>query len=233
MPDSYLIRPAQVHGRYGPLDSRLRGTGRVADDLFLLAHDDRSGRPRLAARPLGLGLAAGLLAELMLGDQPAIRLGRDGALRIAREVPAAAIGRHPLLQQVDLEPALRPVPDWLAFLARTAARDVGARLVQAGYLTRVSRRLPGLPARLVPADASWAVAPVNRVAAALDPRRPWEPYTAALAGLAYACGLGFRVEPYLSAGRTAGDTVSRLAPDLQVLIRQAQITVSSAIVSRP
>jgi hypothetical protein len=41
------------------------------------------------------------------------------------------------------------------------------------------------------------------------------------------------VEPYLSAGRTAGDTVSRLAPDLQVLIRQAQITVSSAIVSRP
>jgi hypothetical protein len=233
MPDIYLIRPAGVHGRYGPLDSGLRGTGRVADDLFMLAHDDRSGRPRLAPRPLGLGLAAGLLAELMLGEHPAIRLGLDGTVGIAREVPRAVITRHPLLDKVDLEPALRPVPDWLAFLARTAARDVGARLEQAGYLTRVTRRLPGRPARLVPADATWAFAPVTRVTAALDPRRVPEPYTAALAGLAYACGLGFRVEPYLTARRTVEDTVSGLAPDLRALIRQTQITVSSAVLSRP
>jgi hypothetical protein len=233
MPGSYLIRPAEVHGHRGPLDSGLRGTGRVADDLFLLAHDDRSGRPRLAARPLGLGLAAGLLAELMLGNQPAITVGEDGALRIAREVPGTAISRHPLLSQVDLEPVLHPVPDWLAFLARDAARDVGTRLEQAGYLTRAGRRFPGRPARLVPADADWAFAPVNRVAAGLDPRRLWEPYTAALAGLAYACGLGFRVEQYLTAGRTVEDTVSGLTPDLQALIRQAQITVSSAVLSRP
>jgi Golgi phosphoprotein 3 (GPP34) len=233
MPDIYLIRPASVHGRYGPLDSGLHGTGRVADDLFMLAHDDRSGRPRLAARPLGLGLAAGLLAELMMGDQPAIRLGHDNVLRIACEVPRTAISRHPLLKQVDLEPALHPVPDWLAFLARSATQDVGARLEQAGYLTRLSRRLPGLPARLVPADATWAFAPVNRVAAALDPRRVREPYTAVLAGLACACGLGFRVEPYLTGGRTVQDSVSCLTPDLQALIRQTQITVSSAVLSRP
>jgi Golgi phosphoprotein 3 (GPP34) len=233
MPDSYLIRPAQVHGHRGPLDRGLHGTGRVADDLFLLAHDDRSGRRRLAARPLGLGLAAGLLAELMLGDRPAIRLGPGGVLRVAREVPRTVVSRHPLLRQVDLEPALHPVPDWLAFLARSAARDVGARLEQAGYLNRASRQLPGRAARLVPADASWAFAPVNRVAAALDPRRRWEPYAAALAGLAYACGLGFRVEQYLTAGRTVEDTVSGLTPDLRALIRQAQITVSSAVLSRP
>jgi hypothetical protein len=232
MPDSYLTRP-EVRGHCGPVDCGLHGTGRVADDVYLLAHDDRSGRPRLAARPLGLGLAAGLLAELMLADQPAIRVGQDGALWIAREVPRTAISRHPLLRQVDLEPALHPVPDWLAFLASSTVRDVGARLEQARYLTRVSRRLPGLPARLVPADASWAFAPVNRVAAALDPRRVWEPYTAALAGVAYACGLGFRVEPYLTAGRTVQDTVSWLTPDLQALIRQTRITVSSAVLSRP
>jgi Golgi phosphoprotein 3 (GPP34) len=211
----------------------LHGTGRVADDVFLLAHDDRSGRPWLAARPLGLGLAAGLLAELMLGDQPALRVGRDGGLWIAREVPRTAISGHPLLRQVGVEPRPRPVAEWLAFLAQSAVRDVGVRLEQAGYLTRVSRRLPGLASRLVPADASWAFAPVNRVVAALDSRRSWEPYTAALAGLAYACGLGFRVEPYLTAGRTVQDTVSWLTPDLQVLIRQTQITVSSAVVSRP
>jgi hypothetical protein len=234
MADIRLIWPAAVHGRPGPLDSRLRGTGLVADDLFLLAHDDRSGRPRLGARPLALGLAAGLLAELMLGDRPAIRVAPDGTLRIAGEVPGTVIGRHPLLTQIDLEPAPRPVPDWLTFLAGSAPRDVGVRLEQAGYLTWVTRRFPGLPARLVPADANWAFAPVNRVVAALDPRRRQEPYLAVLAGLADACGLGFRTEPYLAAGSLpVGDSVSRLAPDLRALVRDTRITVSSAVLSRP
>jgi Golgi phosphoprotein 3 (GPP34) len=232
MPDIYLIRPAEVHGHHGRLDGGLHGTGRVADDLFMLAHDDRSGRARLAARPLGLGLAAGLLAELMLGGHPAVRVGRGDVVRVAREVPRAAISRHPLLRQIDLEPALRPVPDWLAFLACTAVRDVGARLEQAGYLIRVTRRFPGRAARLVPADATWAFAPVTRVSAALDPRRVPEPYTAALAGLAYACGLGFRMEPYLTARRTVEDTVSGLTPDLRALIRQTRNAVSSAVLSR-
>jgi hypothetical protein len=44
----------------------LEGTGRVADDLFLLAHSDLTGRPYIQPRPLGLGLAAGLLAELVV-----------------------------------------------------------------------------------------------------------------------------------------------------------------------
>jgi hypothetical protein len=233
MPDSDVIWPAVVHGRSGPLDSGLRGTGRVADDLFLMAHDDRSGRPLLAARPLGLGVAAGLLAELMLGGQPAIRVGHDGTLRISVNVSAAVVSGHPLLRQIDLEPWFHPVPDWLAFLSRGAVRDVGIRLEEAGYLTRASRRLPGRPTRLVPADASWAFAPVSRVAAALDPRRRPEPYTAVLAGLAYACGLEFRVQPYLTAGSTVQGTVSWLTPHLQALIRHTQITVSNAVLSRP
>jgi Golgi phosphoprotein 3 (GPP34) len=233
MADRNVIWPATVHGRSGPLDSRLRGTGLVGDDLFLLAHDDRSGRPLLASRPLGLGIAAGLLAELMLGDQPAIRLAPDGTLRIPGEVPGTVISRHPLLNQIDLEPARHPVGDWLTFLSRRAARDVSVRLEQAGYLTRVSRRFPGRPARLVPADADWAFAPVSRVVAAHDPRRRWEPYAAALAGLTHACGLRFRIEPYLAAGCPAvEDTVSRLTPDLQALVRHTQIAVSSAVLSR-
>ena len=41
-------------GRYpGPVDAGLSGTGLVADDLYLLAHDDRTGKPLLPPRPLG------------------------------------------------------------------------------------------------------------------------------------------------------------------------------------
>jgi hypothetical protein len=55
------------------------------------------------------------------------------------------------------EPQPLPVRYWLLFLARTAASEVGVRLEQAGYVTR--SRLPGRPARLVPADRDGAFAP--------------------------------------------------------------------------
>lgn len=45
----------------------LNGTGRVADDLYLMAHQDINGKPYVQPRALGLGLAGGLLAELTLG----------------------------------------------------------------------------------------------------------------------------------------------------------------------
>lgn len=47
---------------------KLGGTGRVADDLYLLAHHGATGKPHLQPRAAGLGLAGGLLAELMLPD---------------------------------------------------------------------------------------------------------------------------------------------------------------------
>lgn len=44
----------------------LRGTGYLADDLYLIAHHERTGRPLLSPRAAGLGLAGALLAELVL-----------------------------------------------------------------------------------------------------------------------------------------------------------------------
>ena len=45
---------------------KLGGTGRVADDLYLLAHHEATGKPHLQPLAAGLGLAGGLLAEFML-----------------------------------------------------------------------------------------------------------------------------------------------------------------------
>ena len=57
----------------------LSGTGLVADDLYLMAHHELTGKPFLQPRALGIGLAGGLLAELMLGGS--ISLRHDGAVR--------------------------------------------------------------------------------------------------------------------------------------------------------
>lgn len=228
MPDSYV--PASGYGLAGPLESRLRGTGRVADDLWLLAHHEVTGRPHLHARQLGLGLAGGLLAELMTGPHPAIQLWYDGVVAIRPEVPPKAVKAHPLLSQIAAEPQLLPVRDWLLFLSRTAAAQVGVRLEQAGYVTRSRRRLPGLPARLVPADRDWAFAPMTRATAAL--RRPPGPYGIVLAGLAVACGLGYRLDLYMTgAGPAAEAAVAGLPGELRQLIAQTQTAVSAAVLS--
>jgi hypothetical protein len=51
--------------------------------------------------------------------------------------------------------------------------------------------------------------------------------------LAVACGLGFRLDQYQTrAGRSAGDAVAHLPPDLRQLITQTQITVSAAVLSQ-
>lgn len=224
-----MVRPAERYGQAMPEDSRLRGTGRVADDLWLMAHDDRTGRALLQPRQLGLGLAGGLLADLFLGGRAG--LGPDGTIRPAARpyrVPAADAA---LLELMAAEPVPLPVRDWLRFLAPRAAEEVGARLEDAGYLTTVRRRPRWRPGRLIPGDPDWAITPISRAGMALDPRRPASPPACALAGLATACGLGFRLDQYLTHARTVPEAVLLLPPDLRSLIAATAAAAASAVLS--
>ncbi len=228
----YVVRPAERYGQATPEDSRLRGTGRVADDLWLMAHDDRTGRALLKPRQLGLGLAGGLLADLFLGGRAG--LGADGTIRPAsraHRVPAADAADAALLELMAAEPIPLPVRDWLRFLAARAAEQVGARLEDAGYLTTVRRRVRWLPGRLIPGDPDWAITPISRAGMALDPRRPASPHACALVGLATACGLGFRLDQYLTHARTVPDAVQLLPPDLRALIAATAAAAASAVLS--
>jgi hypothetical protein len=225
-------RPAgpAARGYPGPLDAGLSGTGLAADDLYLLAHDDRTGKPLLPPRPLGTGLAGALLAEVMLTS--CIGLRSDTAVVIGRDVTPAGVYGHVLLKQIAEEPSPLPVRAWLLYLARTAVRDVALRLEQAGYLTRVRSRILGRPGRMVPVDPDWAFSPMVRARSALDPGRKPTSYAGALAGLAAACGLGFCLDQYHSqADRSTDNAVAYLTPDLRQLITQTQITVHAAVLS--
>ncbi len=226
MPDRHVPSPAGRYGYPGPLDTGLSGTGRVADDLYLMAHDDVSGRP-LLARGLALGLAGGLLAELMLGR--CIGLYPDGTVGAGRTWPQDELGRR-MRDQIAAEQPL-PVRDWLGFVALTAACDVATRLERAGYLARAARRLPGRPPRWVPVNPDWAFAPLLRVRSALDPSRRWSAHDAVLAGLAAASGLGFRLDQYLTPGRSVAEATRPLDPGLRELITQIQTAVDSAVLS--
>jgi hypothetical protein len=208
----------------------LEGTGLVADDLYLLGHDDRGGRPLLQPRALGTGLAAALLAELLLAGQISVR--RDSAVVIAAGTPGDTIARPALMQQIAGEPQPQPVRAWLRFLARSAAREVALRLEAAGYLAHVRGRARWSQGRWIPVSREWAFSPVLRVRAALDPARPVSAHGAALTGLAMACGLGYRVAGYLTqARRPVPDAIAVLDPAVQDLIAQTQTAVDSAVLS--
>ncbi|MGH3713257.1 MAG: GPP34 family phosphoprotein [Micromonosporaceae bacterium] len=117
-----------------PFDGR--GRRAVADQLFVLAHDEHTGRPRLQLKVLGLGLAAGLLAELAIDDHIDVMQGR--VIPTSRSgIPADPLTRwvHARLQAES-----NTLSDWLAFLAQSARDRVGRRLVEAGQVREVQER---------------------------------------------------------------------------------------------
>ncbi len=232
MHERHASRPAGHGGHPGPVNRGLSGTGRVGDDLYLVAHDDRSGKPQLPKRQLGLGLAAGLLAELMLGGSICLQQAHvavaAGARRPGHEEPLAGRVRG----LIAAEPDLYPVRDWLRLLAQTATRDIADRLTEAGYLTRTRSLVPWRPARYVPADPDWAFAALSRVRAALDPARPFSAREVTLAGLVVACGLSHRLDHDLSpAGASPEQAVALLPPDLRELIMQTRAAVDHIVLA--
>jgi Golgi phosphoprotein 3 (GPP34) len=207
----------------------LEGTGRLADDLWLLAHDDATGRPCIQPRPLGLGLAGGLLAELALA----------GAVSVHRDDIAPVLVRRPpgddLLSRVlgllGREPDFHPVSDWLAYLGRSAAADVARRLEASGYLVPARGWFRG--GRWRPVDRDSAFSPVLRVRAVLDAAQPLTAPGVVLAGLADACGLGFRLAQYTPARtiRPLHDAVAQLDPGLYDLVTHTKAAVDSAVLA--
>ena len=176
---------------------RLTGTGLLADDLYLLAHHDVTGRAYLQPRALGIGLAGGLLAELVFAD--AIRVGGGHVTQIGGSRAHDRLGQQ-VLTVLARDREWRPAGEWLVFLAARAADHVAARLADSGYLSQVSSRRPWRAPRWVPVSSDCAFAPLGRMQAVLDPARTAATPDVALAGLAVACGLGPRLLPYGPAG---------------------------------
>lgn len=80
----------------------------LADEFFCISHDDRTGRPRRSPRVVALGLAAGLLGELMLFGWITIN---DGAVRVIRRDPPPDALAHTTLASLlaQPQPARRPL----------------------------------------------------------------------------------------------------------------------------
>lgn len=111
----------------------------LADELLLLAHHELTGRPRLRRAALGRGLAAGLIAELMLTAHVTLQ---DYTLVAAGSLsPPADVLAHSVLDHLHRELSPLPLPAWLEFLAWDASTNIGGRLARAGHGQHLPQRL--------------------------------------------------------------------------------------------
>ena len=163
----------------------------LADELFCIAHDDRTGRPRLHPRVTGLGLAAALLGELVLFGR--VDIADGGVYVVHRDPPADALA-HATMAQLLAQPQHRDVRTWLAFLAETALDAVAQRLVLAGVWQQTEhRRFARTRVSYLPVDANQVVWRSVRLARLLTAVEPIGEPDAMLAGLVAVTGLADEV----------------------------------------
>jgi hypothetical protein len=207
----------------------------LADQYYLIAHEDRDGRSRLHPRATGLGLAAGLIGELILLDRVSLV---DGELRVInRETPGDALA-HDVLELLVTQAHHRDAHTWLAYLAQDAAAKVGERLLRSGAMgSVVRRRLISSQTHYVPINAEQrnaaAWAPV-RLANLLVQQGAMSLTDRALAGLVHATGLTKHLLWDFPAHRPGMAhlyaMVESLPAPLWELVEQTESAVGSALV---
>jgi hypothetical protein len=136
----------------------------LADDLYFIAHDDRTGRPRLHPRAVQLGLAAALLGELMLADRVVIHNGR---IYVKSQQPPPDALAHTILDRLAGQHPHSDLRTELAVIGGSAPDAVAHRLERAGLLQYVeTRKLMRTAGRWLPTDATqaaWRTARLRRL----------------------------------------------------------------------
>jgi len=202
------------------------------DELWLLAHSEQTGKPRLSGRVLGLGLAAALIGELVYSRNITVQ---DGIAHVVnRNPPPDALGRS-VLDQMVAEVRPYSIRTWLVYFGRTADEMVAQRMWRGGMLRReTARKLLKSVITYVPTDANKAVWPMARLSTTLRRESPMEHADAFLAGLAAATGLDQIMLDGAGPGprQYLAHVVGGLAAPLYELVVHTQAAVGDAVLSR-
>jgi hypothetical protein len=194
-----------------------------------MAHEESTGKPRLAERIAGLGLAGALLGELALADRIELR---DGTIAVLDSSPREDALSGRVLEFLKQEQ--HPTRTWLAFFGQSAHTEVGRRMVADGLLVRETRKRPWQGGRWLPTSVDAAVRPTALLCTQLIRGHDLGARDLVLIGLLRATGLD---QPVLwevrqsspDALRRAGELHGSLSASLNELITQTEAAVGSAI----
>jgi hypothetical protein len=221
----------------------------LTDDLWLAAHDTVNGKSRLTPRTLGIGLAAGLIAELLFWQNLVLERGKLYLLNSPAPRDAALVpvynqfieeerGRRTAYTTSTYEQGGQSLDDWIAYLAADGRAEelVVNRLSQSGNVTREQRRgLTGKRVVFVPRDSTISGWPAGRINSSLVRGQKLDHTDLALAGLFLATALHqqaleqLRPEEFRELSRQLKND---LHPMLRELVSIAESAVGEAVMNR-
>ncbi len=205
----------------------------LADDFYLIGLDGRTNRPRLHAKAMGLGVAAALMAELVLNNY--IQIHQNRILVASRHYAPEAREHADMLSAIIAEPQ-HQLPVWLSYFAQTSVEIVQERLVAHRFLHVESRGVLRSKQTYVaedPMSVEWRSLRIARIISKRD-IRTWEDL--AIIGLIVATGLTDNVmwnaaaedrENLLIILRYLNDE-----PSLHALITQVETLIAAAVLSQ-
>lgn len=199
---------------------------RIADDFYLTAHDTAKGRCRLTSAPLGVGLASGLFAELILSYRITLR---GPHLTVLDDSPTDDLATAALLAQLSAGHRSE-VRGWLAYLSSGLVADlVARRLLRDDKVRRAPRHgFIGATITYIPVSAPVSGAATARIRRAADRTDPLGHSDLALLSLLLATGLGAPLlDPAPPHARRHLDAL--LARDLPATLRHLTTQTEAAL----
>lgn len=162
----------------------------LADECWLVAHDDTTGTSLLPPRLAGLAAAAGLICEMIHNNRIT---ATDGHLALRNLAPSPDPLQHTVIGHLVREN--HTIDTWLQYFGRTAEDDIAARLIHQGALEEQHSR--GLFGRkkhsYVPKATNNAAWPTARIAKRLSQARPVDAVDQILISWIDAVGLNAHV----------------------------------------
>ena len=198
----------------------------LADDLFLVGHDQYTGRVRIDDAVLDTSLAGAVLGELLLAGRVDAENGMLVTVRDQR--PYGERVSDAALAEILKQREPRTVRAWVEYLRADARSMVATRLLLAGVVERVAgRRRMRSVVRYPATDPSAAAAPQVRLRYVLDHRESLDAKTAVLAGLVAVAGL----EPVVGgdSDRLTREALAGLRSGLSAQLQALVLGVESAV----
>ena len=137
--------------------------------MFLLAHDERSGKPRINLDVLGLGLVAAALTELAIAGAVYIDPDTGQVTRYAADPLTDAAAQYVLEQVVKGEPQTYSATEWITVLREDLYGGVAQNL-EAANCVKAERSALGRGVRYVPTPRSLGEDPLAWVFGILGSR---------------------------------------------------------------
>lgn len=202
----------------------------LAARVFLITHDEFSGKSHISHDLLACGLVGALLAELVIAGRLTMSQGRV-VVTDASDIGPDSITAY-VMESIRRQATSHTVRTWTNHLGDPLYKLVGRQLVDQGILRREAGRglLRQRPDRFPAVDLLRAAAPRIRLEHMIRNPREMDLAGGVMAALIWALGADRILDPAIDRGAAReliDEVVERLPPDLAALVDGVQAAVAA------